>query len=290
MFVQCVVCKKHFSRKKSQVQEAERFGWRAFCSSECQSWARRRGKILVCERGQCTKTFYRPPNDISLHNYCSWSCAARVNNRKFPKRGQGFRFCAGRHCSKKFSGRQKYCSFTCRKAARFSYTKEEASEMIRKASEKLGRVPAKREVAFADACAALFGSWNNAVLAAGLMPNRSHDHRMYKRTNTKARDGHLCDSVSEALVDNWLANRSIAHKRNVPYPNTGHLADWSVGRGVFVEYFGLAKDSPRYDRSVVKKRLLCRQSNIQLIEIYAEDLYPKRRLQQKLRFLIPLGR
>lgn len=139
-------------------------------------------------------------------------------------------------------------------------------------------------------CIRTFGSWNNAVLAAGLTPNRSHDNRMYKRTGTKATDGHLCDSASEALVDNWLVDKSIAHERNVRYPNTGHLADWSVGNGVFVEYFGLANDSPRYDRAVEKKRSLCRQNNIQLIEIYAEDLYPNRRLEQKLGLLVPSGR
>jgi len=105
---------------------------------------------------------------------------------------------------------------------------------------------------------------------------------MYKRRNTVALDGHRCDSVSEALVDNWLTERKIRHERNVPNPGTGHKADWSIEGNIFVEYFGLAHDNPRYDRSIRKKRKLCKKYNIRLIEIYAKDIYPVIKLHGKL--------
>ena len=129
----------------------------------------------------------------------------------------------------------------------------------------------------------MFGSWNNAITTAGLKPHRSDDNRMYRRTRTKARDGHICDSVSEALIDNWLAKHNIYHTRDAKYPTTNHKADWAIGNGkIFVEYFGLAKDSPRYDREVKIKKNLCLKNKIKLVEIYPSDLYPIVALESKL--------
>ncbi len=157
--------------------------------------------------------------------------------------------------------------------------------MIKEFYQKYRRVPAKRDILeLIHRAPHLFGSWNKAVTAAGLTPNRSHDNRMYKRIMTKARDGHLCDSVSEALIDNWLSKNKISHERDVSYPNTNHKADWAV-KDIFIEYFGLAKDSPRYDRSIRKKKKLCEKFNIKLIEIYPNDLYPNINLDNKLKFL-----
>ena len=139
---------------------------------------------------------------------------------------------------------------------------------------------------FANACEHAFGSWNNAIIAAGLTPNRSHDHRMYKRIMTKAKDGHSCDSISEAIVDNWLTENGIKHVRDFAYPNSGHKADWSIDNKTFIEYFGLAKDSPRYDRDMKTKQEICKKFGIRLIAIYPKNLYPKLNLNSKLKNLI----
>jgi hypothetical protein len=144
------------------------------------------------------------------------------------------------------------------------------------------RAPAKREAPeIAHACIWAFGSWNNALEKAGLEPNRSHSQRMYKRTSTVALDGHNCDSISEATIDNWLTKQKILHSRDVPYPGTRHRADWGIGNKIFVEYFGLANDSPRYDRSIREKRALCKKKGIQLVEIYPNDLYPTLKIKEK---------
>ena len=173
----------------------------------------------------------------------------------------------------------------CYGFSRKKYTLSELIEKLKHVNSVLGRVPAKREVkGLADACINAFGAWNKAILAAGLSPNRSHNQRMYKRVNTKAKDGHLCDSISEAIIDNWLTDSDIGHTRDVLYPTTHHRADWSIG-GTFVEYFGLAHDSPRYDRAVSRKRALCYQHHIRLIEIYPEDIYPNIILGNKLKTL-----
>ena len=136
-----------------------------------------------------------------------------------------------------------------------------------------------------SACQRFFGSWNKAIIAAGLVVNRSDSQRMYKRTNTKALDGHSCDSISEALIDNWLFSHKISHQRDIVYPTTHHKADWAVdinGQRIFIEYFGLASDSPRYDRDINHKKELCKINGTPLIEIYPQDLYPQRRLMVKL--------
>ena len=165
------------------------------------------------------------------------------------------------------------------------YKPDEVLNIIRQTARESKRVPSKREIKkISDACVWLFGSWNNAVTLAGLRPNRSHSQRMYRRVNAKALDGHLCDSISEAIVDNWFTKNKIFHTRNIPYPGTRHRADWGVGEeDTFVEYFGLAEDSPRYDRSIEKKRELCHENKIKLIEIYAKDLYPKICLNDKFK-------
>jgi len=98
---------------------------------------------------------------------------------------------------------------------------------------------------------------------------------------TFARDGHLCDSVSEAIIDDWLTSHHITHEHHVGYPHGNYKADWRLRDGTFVEYFGLAKDSPRYDRTIKEKENLCRELNLALIAVYPTDLYPRNRLAGK---------
>lgn len=278
--VRCSNCKRPFYKYKGHVKENLKLGHSFYCSPGCLSEHRRTGKWLSCENDLCKKDFYRAKRGISKHNYCSQSCAARVNNYKFPKWPTRYcRICKG---VVKREGTP-YCSVECGKAGRFKYTKEEILRFVRKYHDETGRVPAKRELLdISNSAAKLFGTWNKTLIAAGLVPNRSHDNRMYRRVVAKARDGHLCDSISEALIDNWLFEHKIHHEREVLYPGTRHRADWAVGKNTLIEYFGLAKDSPRYDRTIRKKRSLCRKNNIRLIEITAADLYPIRNIESKL--------
>ena len=283
----CANCKKPIYRSNGRINENLKLRHNFYCSRKCQYQYGTKKQSLTCEN--CGKVFLRCPKDISLHNYCSHSCAAIVNNKKSPKRKVKMGTCI--KCGKSFKkrGRLKYCSIKCRREAEW-HTPKELVGIIRNTIQKLGRVPAKRELRGIDnACRRFFGSWNNAIIAAGFQPNRSHDHRMYKRIKTKAMDGHLCDSISEATIDNWFTENKILHKRNVPYPETNHTADWSIelrGRVIFIEYFGLAKDSPRYDRSIAKKKTICCKHKIKLIEVYPWDLYPKINLDTKLKIFL----
>ena len=289
--VKCAFCGKEFFRSKGRFNEAKKIGWKQYCSWKCLSRDKIKRKVLYCEN--CGKHFSRAPNDISPHNYCSHSCAMIVNNKRYSRRRLKpvLKICA--KCGEQFkksTGNKKYCSMRCRNEAE-RYAPNELLNIIKNTFKKLGRVPARREIlkGVDKACVKLFGSWNNAIIAAGFQPNRSHSQRMYKRTNTKALDGHLCDSVSELLIDNWFTKNNIGHERNVSYPDTNHKADWGInfkGKTIFVEYFGLAKDSPRYDRSIAKKKTLCCKHKIKLIEVYPWDLYPKINLDTKLKIFL----
>ncbi len=290
--VRCAFCKKEYFRERGRFNEAKKFDWKQYCSKKCQNKAKITRIKKICGNPDCSKPTSRILNQFKRSKskliFCSQGCAAIVNNKQCPKRKAKTEICV--NCKKIFKkgGRKnpKYCSIECQQEAKW-YTPEEIIEIIRNTAQKLGRVPSRRELNnIGKPCRKFFGSWNNAVLAAGLTPNRSHDNRMYKRSNIKALDGHLCDSVSESLIDNWLYKNNIRHRKNVRYPETNHKADWEIvskSQKIFIEYFGLANDSPRYDRSVKQKKKLCRKHKIKLIAIYHWDLYPKGKFEKKLK-------
>lgn len=288
----CHNCAKQFWKDKGHVNENFKLGHGFYCSRKCLTKHKTLGKILSCENPKCNNKFYRAPKDMSVHNYCSSSCATIINNLRYPKWPK--RYCAA--CGKEFKNRaSKYCSSKCGWSALYNnrghiatkYIPEEIQKAIKQLAKQLGRSPSRRELGnMSYAAIRSFGSWNKAMETADLVPHRSHDHQMYRRTRTKALDGHVCDSISEALIDNWLTQNNIPHTRDTHYPTTNHRADWSIKNGkVFVEYFGLAKDSPRYDRAVKEKQKICKKNHIRLIEVYPSDLYPKMSLDGKLALL-----
>ena len=287
--IHCKNCNKVFYRSNGKFNEAVKMGWNQFCSLKCQFKFKTKRQILECEN--CGKKIIRTPHAISPHNYCSHSCAVIVVNKDWSDRRNGAILkCA--NCKKNFKkwligSNKKYCSKLCQTEDTL-YTKEKLLKIIKNMAKKLKRVPTRREFwgGVDKACVRLFGSWNKAVSVAGLIPNRSHDNRMYKRIISKAKDGHLCDSVSEVLIDNWLYKNKIIHEKDIQYPSTHHKADWklfSKDKQIFVEYFGLANDSPRYDRSIKEKKMLCKRQNISLIPVYPKDLYPKIYLENNLK-------
>jgi len=278
--VKCCFCGKKIYRSNGRINENRKFSHNFYCSSSCQGNYLKRRAEFICENRICNKKFERLHSAISTHNFCSQTCAAIINNRKFPKRHPKFRIC--KYCSIEFRGLNIYCSGSCFRKGRNKYSLEQLISIIKSAARERGRAPAKRELSeIAEACVYRFGTWNKGIKAAHLSPNRSDNNRMYKRAITKANDGHLCDSISEAIIDNWLTNNDINHKRDVCYPSTRHRADWGLDNGTYVEYFGLAQDSPRYDRNIQVKKELCKKYGIRLIAIYPQDLYPRQNLKLK---------
>ncbi|MDP4038851.1 MAG: hypothetical protein Q8P54_02725 [bacterium] len=190
-----------------------------------------------------------------------------------------YRYCV--YCGNTVKAKKNYCSSKCWGLDHQKSKKEIISD-LQKLAQKLGRTPTKRECSFSTTCFKQFGSWTQALIAAALIPHRSLNQRMYKRRKCIAKDGHICNSVSELIIDNWLYKNNIDHQKETPYPKGKFTADWSLSSNVFVEYFGLAQDSRRYDEEIKKKQQICKDSEVTLIEIYPKDLFPKNRLEEIL--------
>lgn len=129
---------------------------------------------------------------------------------------------------------------------------------------------------------AVFGSWFEALLATGLLEEGTRKNaRGYQ---TLARDGHMCFSLGEKTIDDWLFEHAIPHDREPPYPEGNYRADWLV-RETFVEYFGLAGDAD-YDARIEEKKRICERHGIILVAIHPKDLASRASYEKKLEGLL----
>lgn len=273
--INCAWCKKSFARPRRQVNEAKKFGWKSYCSRTCQAESLNKSTVLKCSNPICDKSFWRQPNDIiSKASYCSQSCAATINNKKYPKRKGAIALCVNCNKAFKVSHKQASCSRSCRDKAQV-IGKEQILLCIKEFHREFGRIPLKREFEHCSAARDRFGTWNNAIKAAGFDPNPVMFAKRYI-----ANDGHECDSFTEKIIDDWLFAKNISHQRSLPYPGNKLLSvDFVVGNK-WIEFFGLAGELGDYDMLVQRKRRLCRRHNIKLIEIYPKDLFPAKKREE----------
>ncbi len=204
-------------------------------------------------------------------NFCSRSCAASINNSKFPKRKAKIKICE--YCGKEFKGDgEKYCSKKCKDQTQI-ISKGEILRQIKDFYKRKKRIPLKREFPHYMAIRARFGTWNKAIETAGFEPNPVMFAKKYI-----ANDGHKCDSLAEKIIDDWLYRRKIKHKRRISYPEEKKLTADFVIRNNWVEFYGLKGEIKDYDELIKRKRKLCKKYNLPLIEIYPKDLFPVNRL------------
>jgi len=147
------------------------------------------------------------------------------------------------------------------------YSKKILLSNIREFYSTNGRIPLKREFGSLRVYRTYFGSWNNAIRAAGFVPNMVLFSKKFI-----AKDGHICDSFAEKIIDDWLSKRKIRHERNTPYKNTRMTSDFSLGN-IRIEYFGLAGENKSYDAIITRKRKFCCEAKLKLIELYPSDLF-----------------
>lgn len=97
-------------------------------------------------------------------------------------------------------------------------------------------------------------------------------------TVTVATDGHLCRSLFERHVDDFLHHRGVVHEPEPHYPRhpelntTGLRADWRLADGTFVEALGLM-ERQEYAAKVARKRELARLAGLRLVTVTAQDLH-----------------
>jgi hypothetical protein len=121
----------------------------------------------------------------------------------------------------------------------------------------------------------MYGDFRAALIKAELIPESAINSKFGVMCISK--DGHFCRSMAEQKIDNWLFNNNIPHETEPIYPKheifnkNGRLrADWKIGDN-FVEYFGLPEDK-KYAEKMEKKRNLANALNIELIELFYEDI------------------
>jgi hypothetical protein len=126
----------------------------------------------------------------------------------------------------------------------------------------------------------IYGSWNNAIKELGYEPHS----QKYKKGYFPCKDGHVADSISEMMVDNWLFKNNIKHERRKKYPNSKKDCDfYLIDFDIWLEYFGLANEDEIYDKNIIEKEKIATENNLKLIGIKHEDLFPKMNLLKKLK-------
>ena len=114
------------------------------------------------------------------------------------------------------------------------------------------------------------GSFFLALIKSGILPEGTQKLKM--GTKAMAKDGHVCFSIVEKDIDDFLFKSKILHKKEVYYPGSEFRADWEVvkdGKRCFIEYFGLMSKK-EYALKVEHKRIIAIENNIELIAIYPE--------------------
>jgi hypothetical protein len=131
----------------------------------------------------------------------------------------------------------------------------------------------------------LIGNWYQVLADAGLI---EFEKIGKYGIVCVAKDGHVCRSLQEKFIDDWLYEYGIKHETEPVYPYHIELnknsmrADFKVG-DTWIEYFGLT--TKKYKEKMDKKRELAKLESIHLIELFPEDM-TREKLEQKLGFLI----
>lgn len=160
------------------------------------------------------------------------------------------------------------------------HTSEELLKKIVDFYENNGRIPLKREFNMYREYKRELGGWNRAIRMAGFNTNPELFAHKFK-----SKDGHSCDSFTEKIIDDWLLDNRIAHKRNWRYGDTKMTADFFLGPDIVLEFFGLAGVQRKYDVIISRKRKFCKYFKLRLLEIYPKDLFPNNLLSERLDFL-----
>lgn len=269
----CFYCGKEFQKEVRRYNEAIKSGWHIYCSKNCHYKSATKLKKYYCANPKCNKVITKAPNEIpkSKKNFCSVSCSAIFHNRHKIK----WKTC--NKCGKKYYGtNEKFCSASCTTwippKPTIKITARQVIKELKDFYKAKGRIPYKKEYKHMVAARSRFGTWNKAIITAGLIPNP------VKFANKHiANDGHKCDSLAEKIIDDWLFARKIIHKRKVPYNFRRMTADFKINN-TYVEFLGLQGELKSYDELVKAKEAYWKEKKIRIIRIYPHDLFPKNRL------------
>jgi len=121
----------------------------------------------------------------------------------------------------------------------------------------------------------IFKTWFEALVYSGVL--QEGVQVLSRGIRCIAEDGHVCNSLDEMNIDNWLFHNKIKHSKEPFYPQDDEFnksgkrrADWLIG-DTYIEYFGL-KGENFYDQKTLEKFSLADKKGFKLIGIFPEDI------------------
>ena len=117
-------------------------------------------------------------------------------------------------------------------------------------------------------------AWTDWLAQAGLLTDGV---RTSRGIVVMAKDGHLCRSLLERQIDDFLYDHGVAHQTEPHYPFdaehnlNGYRADWKLADGTFVEALGFP-NKPEYMARVANKLALADRCGIRVVTVTADDL------------------
>ena len=301
--VVCTQCSKKYKKTLHRHKEATKYGYKPFCGKSCSNKYFSKIKNTICK--QCGKKIIKKNSQYkkTTNHFCNTSCSAKFNNAnrvlsedakqnirngviKYHKELNGIVKTTVKHClccGKIFkSYKSKCCSRQCGQIYKFGilpYTKDEVVNKIIEIFTDTNRTPQIRdcERRLTFAAVKFFGTWNKAMKDCGLIPNKSK----YQKTRLKCLDGHMADSISERIIDDWLFNNEIEHDRFKKYPNSNMNCDfYLIKNDLWVEYFGLhGSGMEEYENSIEVKHNIAKKYNLTLLSITPMNLYKNNKFE-----------
>lgn len=155
-------------------------------------------------------------------------------------------------------------------------------EQLKDLSEILGRTPIHLDLknfnlpSF-NTYARAYGSYSKACELAGLEPNYSFIG-CGTRSVHRSKNNDICFSICEVIITDFFIDNNIFYKKEEFYKDyindkrcLAKKVDWVIGDDVFVEFFGFPK-LDWYCKRMKKKISICKENNVELIDLYQEDL------------------
>lgn len=200
------------------------------------------------------------------------------------------------------------CCFAARTGVTRQWTRESAVAALRELAEAFGGIPRQayafealpltaavevRDRCMRALCAMpevnalkeLLGvqDWLGALQACDLIGEARPASR---GTWCRAEDGHLCRSLIEKAIDDWMARKGLDHEREPRWtahptlnPNGRKRADWLLPSGAYVECVGMMED-PAYADKIRLKQRLAADLGVRLYLVGPTDLHDLDRIMK----------
>ncbi len=121
----------------------------------------------------------------------------------------------------------------------------------------------------------VYGNWMSAIKETGFLGDNPIIKGFYGY-RVLAKDGHVCNSLAEKIIDDFFFDNLIEHEKEPAYPENIKRfvgkkirADWKI-KDYFVEYFGL-QTNPEYAKKTDVKIMACDLFNVKLIKLFPGD-------------------